>query len=171
MDKPTWQDARKLLGAYDGEASELFVLDIPAERYDSVLSAVAVLPSVVVEVIAGATIEPPAALDEELLQRMRRPVSGQLLHMLCSARDTADHLQVLISKPDGDGRLDVEFVFWNDLTFPDGLLDAEYSRRLDRLVSLADECRGGSAQSRCILSTEHNGEPRKLLSNPHVIIW
>jgi hypothetical protein len=42
---------------------------------------------------------------------------------------------------------------------------------LQRLVELADNCRAGSPESRCILATEHNADPRKLLANPQVIVW
>lgn len=43
--------------------------------------------------------------------------------------------------------------------------------RTKRLVRLAEDCRGDGSHSRCILSTEHNGDPRELLESPHVLVW
>jgi hypothetical protein len=88
-----------------------------------------------------------------------------------SARGTNEHLQIYLWTSAGPGPFDLEFVFWNDLTFPSDLDAAELDRRLQRLVELADDCRAGSPESRCILATEHNADPRELLANPHVIIW
>jgi hypothetical protein len=80
-------------------------------------------------------------------------------------------LQIYIWTSAGPGPFDVEFVFWNDLTFPRELPETELDQRLKRLVELADDCRAGVPKSRCILSTEHNHDPRELLTNPHVVVW
>ena len=164
LDVPTWQAARHLLGDYQGEASELFVIDIPGERLDRVLSAIAALPDVVVEVCAGENLEPPAALDDQLLARLAAPTPNESQHAFCSGRGTSEHLQVYVWTPAGTGHVDLELVFWNDLSFARDLTEPELSRRLDRLVGLAEACRGENSSSRCILSTEHNGDPRELLS-------
>lgn len=170
VDRPAWENALEILGAHRGEASELFVIDIAAERLDAVTSALAGLSEVGVEMIADEALNPPRALDEAMLARMRDR-SERNLHVLCSARGTAEHVQIRLSMNDDPSLLDLELVFWNDLTFPPGLEVVEYSRRLERLVGLAERCRGGSPKSRCILATEHNGDPRELLAHPNAIVW
>jgi len=70
VDRPTWHLARHLLEEYEGAASELFVIDIPQDDLDRVLSLIATLPEVVADVCAGPSLEPPATLNEQLLARI-----------------------------------------------------------------------------------------------------
>ncbi|MBL8947515.1 MAG: hypothetical protein JNK45_30370 [Myxococcales bacterium] len=172
VDRPTWRTTSHLLAGYSGSASELFVIDIPGEEFPRVLQVVSQLPEVQVHVLSGEPVEPPAPLDEALLDRMGRHTAQESEHnILGSAYGTNEHLQIYISTPVGVGTFDVEFVFWNDLSFPADLDAAERSRRLERLVALAEACRSSSSTSRCIPSDEHNGDPRELLENEYAVIW
>jgi hypothetical protein len=171
VDRPTWGTTSHLLAGYSGCASELFVIDIPGEEFPRVLQVVSRLPEVHVHVLCGETLDPPAPLDLALLERMGRPTAQESEHILGSAYETSEHLQIYISTPVGGATFDVEFVFWNDLSFPADLDAAERSRRLERLVALAEACRAGSSTSRCILSDEHNRDPRELLACEYAVIW
>jgi len=152
-------------------AAELFVVDIPQDDLDRVLALIAGLPEVVANVCAGETLEPPAKLNEQLLARMRLPTPEASQHAFFSAAETSEHLQIYMWTPAGRGNIDLELVFWNDLSFPRGLDEGELARRLDRLVALADACRGENSSTRCILSGEHNTDPRDLLDKPYVLVW
>jgi hypothetical protein len=168
---PTWSAAKHLLETYDGGASELCVTDVPWSRIETVLSIVASLPDVVVEACSGEALDGSRELNEATFALLAVPTTGESQHALVSARGTAEHLQIYIWTAAGCAPFDIEFVFWNDLTFPSGLSADELSARFDRLVGLADACRGEAARSRCILSSEHNGDPRELIGSPHVVVW
>lgn len=170
-ERPTWRTAQHLLATFDGAASELFVIDLPESQLSHVLGVIASLPDVVVDACEGDTVEPARAPDEQLLRRLQAPTASDSQHALCSARGTKEHLQIYIWTSSGGGAFDLEFVFWNDRTFPPNLDAVELDGRLQRLVELADSCRVGAPESRCILTTEHNGDPHELRANAHVIVW
>jgi hypothetical protein len=65
-----------LLSTFEGETSELFVLDLPENQLGHVVGVIAALPSVVVEVCAGESFEVPRTLDVELLRRMQAPTAN-----------------------------------------------------------------------------------------------
>jgi len=169
--RPTWSTAQHLLSTFDGAASELFVIDLPQSQLDQVIKTIVSLPDVVVGICAGDDIEPARTPDDELLRRLRAPTVTESQHSLHSAHGTSEHLQIYIWTSRGPGPFDLEFVFWNDLTFPSSVDAAERERRLLRLVELADTCRGTAPGARCILAPEHNGDPRELLTGSHVIVW
>ena len=85
----------------------------------------------------------------------------------CDARQ----LQINLWPVSASEPLDLEFVFWNDLAFPPHLSSTERAARFDRLVRLVEDCRRGAAGARCILASEHNGDPREILGHPGTLVW
>lgn len=168
---PTWDEACFLLRDYDGTATELFVIDLPMSQLSVVVSTLATLHDLELLTIGEEAVDPPVPFtsqEELLLQFSDEKATTQLLR---SANGTPHHLQVyLFTDPKADS-LDVEFVLWNDLTFPKHLDDSELRARLETLVRLATDCRAGVPDAACILSIEHNGDPRELLDSELAIVW
>jgi hypothetical protein len=94
-------------------------------------------------------------------------------HALRSANGTARHLQVYLWLDSKAAMLEVEFAFWNELTFPRDVGIEERERRFDALLSLAEKCRAGIPGARCALAAEHNGPTEDLLEKPRefVVVW
>lgn len=81
------------------------------------------------------------------------------------------HLQVYLRFDLKAIALEVEIVFWNDITFPQNLRPDEREQRLEALLSLAEACRNGFSDARCILAAEHNGPVKELLELESTVIW
>lgn len=99
--------------------------------------------------------------------------SEQCQHALRSANGSSRHLQVYLwlTTAGTDQGLELEFVFWNDMTFPKENSEARNEEALSRLLTLAQACRSHSPGAKCILAGEHNGDPRELLENEWAVVW
>ena len=167
MGAPTWQSARHLLGEWEGCATELVVMDLPRSRLKRVVAALAELPDLKILTFGNEDVQEP--FDEGWCGRVEATQAASCQHSLLSAEGTTEHLQIY-HWIDGSG-LEVELVFWNDMTFPPNLSPRERERRLSRLVSVAEACREGVAAARCVLSDEWNGTTQELLNRPGVLVW
>jgi hypothetical protein len=167
---PTWLTAQHLLSTFDGEASELFVIDLPRSQLSHVLGVIASLPDLVIDAGHAGDSEVSKAVVQEL-QRIEAGALTDGVHAFVSAHGTSEHLQVYVLSSEAGDPFDLEIVFWNDLTFPRTLDSVELERRFKRIVGLAENCRAGVTEARCILATEHNGDPRELLAKPCVVVW
>lgn len=170
LSKPTWSSVEHLLSTFDGAASELFVIDLPAARLSHVLGVIAALPDLAVD--AGTVVD--SGVMPESLPDLERILSERPTHdvpAFIAANGTKNHLQIYVWMSEAEHSFDLEFVFWNDLTFPEGLDVVESELRFNRLRDLAESCRAEAPGARCILSPEHNGDPRELLTEPSVVVW
>lgn len=169
--RPTWADVRGLVEHFDGAASELFVIDLPASHWIQVVSRIAKLPQLellgVIDDRDG--VDGPLPFDDACRNRLIALRSGQA--SLRSNNGGPQHLQIYLWPSDGSTPLDAEFVFWNDLTFPSGASPAECATRFDWLVDLAEDCRRDAPGARCILACEHNGDPREIIGSPGSLVW
>jgi hypothetical protein len=170
MCRPSWETVRHLLADWDGGASELFVIDLPKSHFRRVVAVIAGLPDLEITAHPREILEKPEAFDSRWAERLQASSPQPGCYAFRSASGSREHLQVYLETA-VDLSCDVEFVFWNDLTFPTHLSEEELSTRLERLISLAEGTRIGAPDSRCILSTEHNGDPRELLSLDGVVVW
>lgn len=168
---PSWEEARFLLEEYDGMASELFVIDLPISNLDRVVTILSTLPDLEVLSSGEAEIEEPVRFDNQWEQRLRVLPDEEILHLLRSANGTARHLQIYVFVDATSDNLEVEFVFWNDLTFPKNVSESELRARFGNLLKIARECRNGVPGSHCVLSGEHNGDPHELLDAEWTLVW
>lgn len=169
--EPSWEEARFLLEEYNDSASELFVMDLPISHLDRVVTALAALPDLEVISSDEAELEEPVRFDSQWEQRLRAHRDPESLHLLRSASGTAHHLQIYVFVDSANDYLEVEFVFWNDLTFPNNVSESELRARFGNLLKLARECRKGVPSSRCVLSGEYNGDPHDLLDSEWALVW
>ena len=170
---PTWDSAKHLLDEYDGAATEIFVVGLSLRRLPAVVAALSKLPELEVTSFEDATLESPEPFDSVWRSRFESAPSRNCQHSLRSANGTARHLQIYLWADVEAATLEVELVFWNDLTFPTNLELVEREQRLRALVSLAEACRTGVPRARCILAPEHNGPTEELLegNDEHVVVW
>jgi len=169
--RPNWDRACKLLGTHDGEASELFIIDLPSSHLARVVDRIARLPGLKVSADGEGALVDPEVFSEVWRDRICAIPVVESYYSLISAYGTSEHLQIYLFIGPPSEPLEVEFVFWNDLTFPPSIPDRERARRLDQSVDLAEDCRRGAPGARCILSSEHNADPRELLSCSHALVW
>lgn len=169
MGAPNWELVQHLLGEWGGSATEIVVTDLPRSQIQHVVSVLAELPELNVLSFGYEGLDPSEPFDEAWRKRIAATQAVSCQHALRSANGTAEHLQIYLWF-DGP-QLEVELVFWNDMTFPPSLSPGEYERRTHRLVSLAEACRAGVTGARCVLSTEWNGTPEELLNRPGVVVW
>lgn len=168
---PTWDDTRHLLERFDGAASEIFVIDLPASHWTQVLSRIAQIPRLEVVIDGRESLAHPKPFDSAWLHRMRSAPEGDTWYGLQSDAEGVGRLQINLWPVSASEPLDLEFVFWNDLAFPPHLSSTERAARFDRLVRLVEDCRRGAAGARCILASEHNGDPREILGHPGTLVW
>ena len=170
MTRPEWKQVESQLTLWDGAATEIFVIDIPADQLPFIIEVLSAQPTLEVLEVDGVSLDPPAEFDthwhdQVLESAYETPVA------LRSGKETDRHLQIYLWISESKKAVDVEFVFWNDMTFPAGISSEVLSTRFDRLVNLAEACRSGAPEARCILSDEHNGDPRELLLRPDILVW
>ena len=165
-----WEKARFLVTEYDGAATEIFVLDLPALQLPKVIDTLAKLPALEVLGYCEA-YEKSQAFDYEWYKRLKEFPELNCQYSLRAASGEREFLQIYIENSAGPQMFDVELVFWNDLTFPPHLSEAERKAELLRLVDLAEQCRAGQPESPCILSGEHNGDPKELLDSEYAVVW
>jgi hypothetical protein len=172
MNAPTWESAKHLLGEYDGAATEIFVVGLPLLQLPVVIASFADLPALEVLSFENEALDPAEPFDANWRSRFESTEARSCQHSLRSANGTARHLQMYLWIDSKAGMLEVELVFWNDLTFPESLEIEDCRQRLAGLVSLADACRTGVPRARCILAAEHNG-PTEELEKPgrSVVVW
>lgn len=161
--RPTWNDARQLLGRFDGAASEIFVIDLPASSWPRVVERIARIPRLRVCIDGREALAEPRPFDAAWLARMLSPPAGDAWYGLQSDAEDLGGLQVHAWPVAPAEPLDLELVFWSDRAFPPRLSTAERARRWDGLLDIAEDCRRGAPGARCILAAEHNGDPRELL--------
>ncbi len=169
--EPSWEEARFLLEEYDGTVSELFVIDLPISHLDRIVTTLATLPDLEILSSGDAKIEEPVRFDDKWEKRLRLHPDQAIEHSLRSASGTARHLQIYVFIDPANDCIELEFVFWNDLTFPKSVSEPELRARLENLLKLARECRKDVPGSRCVLSGEHNGDPRDLLDSEWALVW
>ena len=171
MDTPTWDSAKHLLAEYDGAATEIFVVGLSLSQLPTVMAALSELPALEVTSFGDETLEHPEPFDAVWCSRFESMPSRNCQPSLRSAYGTARHLQIYLWVDAKGATLEVELVFWNDLTFPRSLVIVEREQRLKALVSLAEACRTGVPGARCILTPEHNGPTEELLERHDVVVW
>lgn len=170
---PTWDSAKHLLGEYDGAATEIFVVGLSLSQLLAVVAALSELPVLEITSFENEAFEHPEPFDAVWRFRMKSTPARNCQHSLRSANGTARHLQIYLWADVDAGTLEVELVFWNDLTFPHNLEPVEREQRLRALISLAEACRIGVSGARCILTPEHNGPTEELLerNDEYVVVW
>lgn len=168
-----WDRAKLLLAEYDGAATEIFVVGLPLSQLPVVMATLSELPMLEIMNFGDESFEPPEPFDTIWHSRLESAPSHNCQHSLRSANWTARHLQIYLWVDVETATLEVELVFWNDLTFPQNINAVEYEQRLKALVSLAEACRTGVPGARCILSPEYNGPTGELLEryDEYVIVW
>lgn len=171
MSVPTWESAKHLLGEFDCVATEIFVGGLPISQLPVVIAALAELPALEVVTFQSEGLETYEPFDTRWRSRFESKPSVSCQHSLLSATGTAQHLQVYLWIDLEAAVLELELVFWNDITFPRGLELGVCKQRLQSLVSLAEACRVGVSDARCVLAAEHNGPIEELLQNDHVVLW
>lgn len=171
MNRPTWDSAKHLLAEFDGAATEIFVTGLPFSRLQEVVAVLAELPALEVTAFDDEALEDSEPFDSKWRSRFASTPSSVCFRNLRSAAGTARHLQVHLWGDVTTGLLEVELVFWNDLTFPQGLVASEREQRLDTLLSLAEACRRDVPDARCLLTSEHNGPIEELLEDRSVVVW
>ena len=170
---PTWDSAKHLLGEYDGAATEIFVVGLSLSQLPVVMAALSELPVLEITSFEDETLEQPEPFDAVWRSRLESTPGRNCQHSLRSANGTARHLQVYLWADVEAATLELELVFWNDLTFPHSLEAAGREQRLRALVTLAEACRTGVPGARCILASEHNGPTEELLErhDEYVVVW
>lgn len=167
----TWQNTKHLLAEYDGTATEIFVIGLPVSSLSTVIAALAGLPALEVLSFDGKEFYQPEPFDTDWCLRFKTTPSYSCLRSLGSATGTPQHLQIYLRFDLKAITLEVEIVFWNDITFPKNLSPEEREQRLEDLSSLAEACRNGVPDARCILAAEHNGPVKELLELESTVIW
>jgi hypothetical protein len=148
----------------------LFVIDLPASHWSHVVHRIAQLP--LLEILSdGEETLPDGTWFDDAWRRRLLAYQGRGCWSLRSDCRGSRHLQLYLSRSEGSEPLDLEFVFWNDLMFPSGTSRATCTERLDWLLDLAEDCRRGASEARCILAPDHNGDPREILANPETLVW
>lgn len=169
--RPTWEKAKDLLAEFDGVATEIFVVGIPISQLRTVMEVLGALPALEVLSYKNDSMESAEPFDASWRARFETRPGINCQHSLRSANGTAHHLQVYLWLHEEQGLLEVELVFWNDITFPPGLEVQEYENRLQSLVNIAEGCRVGASGAQCLLAPEHNGPVEELAHNENVICW
>ncbi len=90
-DTPKWRDVSDMLTSYDGAASEIFVIDLPAGHIRAIVEAVATLPDLEVLLVNNESLEQPAPFTRHWRDRLEAPLAGSQ-HALRSANGTDRHL-------------------------------------------------------------------------------
>ncbi len=170
---PTWNNTNHLLGEYDGTATEIFVVGLPISQLSEIVAVFSELPLLEITSFENETLELPRPFDGVWRSRLESIPSCNCQHSLRSANGTARHLQIYLWADVEGETLEVELVFWNDLTFPRNLDASEREQRLGGLVRLAEACRTGVTGAHCILAPEHNGSPEELLDRDNTcrFVW
>jgi hypothetical protein len=115
---PTWDSAKHLLSEYDGAATEIFVVGLSLSQLPAVMAALNELPTLEVTSFEDEALERPEPFDAVWRSRMESTPASNCQHSLRSSHGTARHLQIYLSADVEAATLEVELVFWNDLTFP-----------------------------------------------------
>ncbi|SMC27314.1 hypothetical protein SAMN02745857_02811 [Andreprevotia lacus DSM 23236] len=171
MTIPTWQTAQHLLADFDGAATEIFLIGLPISQLPAVIAVLSALPALEVLAHAGETLATGSPFDRQWQARLESIPSHACQHALRSACGSAQHLQIYLWLDPGEGWLELELVFWNDMTFPAGLCIDEYEQRLQALCAIVEQCRSGVPGTSCILTAEHNGPTSELEKHVHAVRW
>ena len=62
-------------------------------------------------------------------------------------------------------------VFWNDLHFPKTVSDEQHIITWERIVTFTEQIREGTLNSKCILTSEHNGPVEELFDHKSIVVW
>lgn len=170
MTVPTWDRTKHLLGEFDGTATEIFLVGLPISQLCVVMKTLSCLPALEVISFENEALENSEPFDAGWRSRFESIPSFNCQRSLRSSNGTARHLQVYLWADTNTNLLELELVFWNDMTFTRGLEIEEYEKRLRSLCSIVEECRVGIPSSRCVLSPEHNG-PTEDLSKVNYVVW
>ena len=171
MTIPTWETSKYLLADYDGSATELFLVGCPISELHVVVSVLSNLPALEVISFNNEALENSEPFDAGWRLRFQSMPSQNCLHSLRSANGSARHIQVYLWLDTSASLLELEIVFWNDMTFPHGLAIEEYERRLQSLCEIVERCRVGAPNAICMLAPEHNGPTAELEGKAHVFRW
>ncbi|QNM98823.1 hypothetical protein [Chitinimonas koreensis] len=168
---PTWENSKHLLAADDGSATEIILTGLPITQLQVVISALSSLPELEVISFDSETFENSETFDADWRIRLETVPDHNCQHSLRSACGTAQHLQVYLWIDVSAKLVELDLVFWNDLTFPPGLAVEEYEQRLLSLCSLVEDCRAGVKNSKCILTPEYNGPISELEKHDYIVQW
>lgn len=170
---PTLESTRHLLAGFDGAATEIWVIGLPLSQLPVVMATLADLPALEVTGAGDRALEHSESFNAKWRSRIESVRSDACMYWLLSASGTAQHLQIIVWVDPKTPELEVEFVFWNNLTFPPSLQTWEREQRLEALISLAEACRAGVPGARCILAAEHNGPIEEVLENDDEfkVVW
>jgi hypothetical protein len=161
------------LAEFDGAATEIFVVVLPLSQLPMVIAALAELPDLELTSFQDQVLETSVPFDASWRSRLELAPGCTCQHSLRSAKGTARHLQVYLWIDAKSSMIEVELVFWNDLTFPQSLGAEECEQRFETLMSLAEACRAGVSGARCLLTAEHSGPTEELLKKDEkaVVVW
>ncbi len=167
-----WPEAKRIILSWTDQATEIFILDLPFRDMARVLDVILTMTrDTAILRLDGRNLDVEVPLDEISLGDLLRRSHKTTVHSV-RGRVPGDANCYFYLWLDAEQRaLEVEMVFWNDLTFPAGRSVDEHKQVLGHYLRIAHRIRGNNHQSKCILSAEYNSEPRELLSSEEVIIW
>jgi hypothetical protein len=167
-----WPVAKKIVLSWGGQATEIFVLDLPMTDFQRVLN---VLMERLTEVkllrFDGRNLDRAIPLTPAVKDNLLQYGHKSTVHSL-SGLAVDRVLCYFYLWTDAETRtFEVEIVFWNDASFPAGRTVVEHKRTLGGLLRMAQQVRGDHHESKCILTPEHNGDPKALLGSDEVVVW
>jgi hypothetical protein len=168
--KSLWLKARRILKPYDGAASQVHVLDVPASELERVIDEFCNRATeTVITALNGEALDAPRQLDAVSRSEMLRfPIDLTILRGTFQG-DRRVFLYVYTSE--AGAPIDVEYVFWADEFFPPAQDDNTHMNAFGLVYSLAEMTREGHPNCECALSASETGDPRNERRAPWVLFW
>jgi hypothetical protein len=166
-----WPRAKELLLPYEGEVSQLYVLDLPLSFFPAVLERLSDQAASPQLITLNGHTGAPAPLTPETQASLLTSSEGSTNHVLEGQWISGPPLRIWIWTDAEASTFDLEFVFWVNLMFPIPDDDERCVAAFAELIAFAEGFRVLSPGSDCVLSASETGDPRDDRAKPWTLFW
>jgi hypothetical protein len=156
---------------YDGSASQLYVLDVPASQCATVVDLFAAFVERPELVALDNYWDEPRPLTPELRSKLLSHTDKTTTHQLRGVRGERENVSLFLWLDSESRTLDAELVFWSDQLFPQPNDESACLRTFEKYVAIAEKIRSISPSSQCVISTKETGDPRADRGKPWTCSW
>ncbi len=166
-----WTKVKNFLLNYSGSLTEIFILDIPLSDIRNTLEVFKTyVKDIHIVVINNLQLDEPAKLNDSIFEIIERKTENDTMHKLIGKYFTECFLQCYILVNGELQTFDIELVFANDMSFPKKESEKNNFQTFVEFLNLTYNLKNNNTFVKCILSDEHNGDPRELLSDEDLYV-
>jgi hypothetical protein len=169
-----WEAVRRLLLPYEGLASQLYVLDLPASALGDCLEIFCdVVDNPTVHCLDGYSF-PEDERPEWSSDRKREVLSTtgkDSLNVIGGELSGLRQVMLWIWDVRKRGTFDAELVFWADQFFPDPSSNKACHSAFAEIATIAERIRAIHPGSECAMSASESGDPRDDRDEDWTFLW